>query len=424
MADHLSTLRADGFKFLTRRRVALAHFLWFVELEVEQERALRLVEETILRLISTGVDDPDRIAELMGLDESNIVPEAIADLLRKNAVRHDQGVLQVSAGGTAVLSNMALRETARIEERLRHDPYRDRIVLVGAEREHLSDTERRAAGLQGVPVPRELTRIELQNRHLQLQALLDERAKLTTGAVASRVALLRVLPRGTPHFVWEEADLEVWRHATDDSRWEWRLLVDDVEDEFVRGRLRELEDDGADVIPLDEAPSNAESSALDRALSDLFERASPVADGLGARDAAVNGAREITFVGPAGATGGADVHVLLAIADRLDADIERVQIATTRNVGKRSPMADPMLAAVERIRAEAASKIVVGDAPSPLVHGLLAIDGERAYVTRYLFAPYSRRPGKGIWWPEVRSVSSEAFRAVSPRIDALFMVRP
>lgn len=420
MADHRAALRKDGFSLLTRRRVALAHFVWYVEMEVEQVRALRLVEETILQLVAAGVDDPDSLAELMGLDECNIVPEVIADLLRKNALRHDEGVLLVSAGGAAVLSAMALRETTRSEERLFHDPYRDRIALVSSEREHLSDSERRAAGLPGLPVPPELTRTELQNRHLEIQASLDERDKRRSGASASQVELLRVLPRGAPHFVWEEADIEVWHDPIDDARWDWRVLVDDIEDDLVRARLLELEDDGADIVSLDEAPRGVDSSWLDALLSELFESSSPITDQLDMREAAMNGGRAIVFIGPSGAMGATDVHVLHGIAELLDTGVECIRIATTMPVARKPAMADPVLAIVEHMAAEEPKRVIARDAPSPLAHGLLAVDGERVYVTRYRFAPYSLRPGRGIWWTETRSVSLEVFGDVAPRINALF----
>jgi hypothetical protein len=413
MMDHLASLRADGFVLLARRRVALAHFIWYVELEVEQERALRLVEETILRLIAAGVDHPDRIAELMGLDESNIVPDAIGDLLRKSALRHDQGVLHVSAGGSAVLSKMALRETARSEERLHHDPYRNRIALVGAERDHLSDSERRSMGVPGLPIPRELTRTELQNRHLDVQLLLTERAKRAETSAATAVELLRVLPAGAPHFIWEEADVEVWHHETDDARWDWRILVDGVEDDVVRARLRELEDDSADVIPLDEASNNTEASSVDGLLSDLFDGGSPVAGGLGAREAAVGRARAIAFIGPSGAMGANDVHLLAGIAERLEADVERVQIATTWSAtAKRSGMADPTLALVDRLIAVAPAKVTAREAPS-LAHSVLTLDGERAFVTRYRWSAFHRRPNRGLWWPEVRAVDVASVTAIT-----------
>jgi hypothetical protein len=351
----------------------------------------------------------------MGVDESEIVADAIAELLRKNALRHDKGRFEVSAGGAGVLASMALRETIRLDERLHHDPHRDRIALVD-EREHLSESERRAMGLQGLPIRRELTRSELQSRHLDVQLLLTERAKRLDTRPAPAVELLRVLPRGEPHFVWQEAELEVWHHPSDPGRWQWRILLDDIEDESVRERLRELEDDGAEVIPLDEASGEPDASELDDALSDLFDKAPPLAGG-DRRETLISEARSIVFIGPSGARGRSDVHVLAAIADRLEGDVERVDVAVGPTAG-RPPMGDPSRAVVERMRALANGRLTVEDVPQ-LGHGFLMLNGQRGFVTRFYWASYARRAGRGLWWSDARELPPDVLEQSKSRVLGL-----
>ncbi len=83
MADRSAELAGEGFERRVTIPAALAHWIWTVDLLFEQDRRLRLVDETVLRLVGAGVSDPDRIAELMGLSESEIIPGAIANLMRR-----------------------------------------------------------------------------------------------------------------------------------------------------------------------------------------------------------------------------------------------------------------------------------------------------------------------------------------------------
>ncbi|MBI3723617.1 hypothetical protein HY251_06645 [bacterium] len=126
--ERVAQLVAEGFELIETFRVGLPHFVWRVDIDIEFDRELRLVEETVLKLVAADLGDPARIAALMGLDDGRIVPTTVVDLLRKGAVSHRDGRFGLTPMGSNILERAATRETARLDAvELRHDPYRNEL---------------------------------------------------------------------------------------------------------------------------------------------------------------------------------------------------------------------------------------------------------------------------------------------------------
>jgi hypothetical protein len=395
-------LAAEGFVRCTLLPSALAHWMWSVELVSEQDRRLRVVDETVLRLVDAGIADPDRIALLMGVDESDIVPSSIANLMRAGALQHDAGI-RITAGGRGALERVALREPTKESVQLHFDPYTAAVEFAGARDTFLSSSEMRARGLHQLPIPPAPSERELFAKHLQIQGAFESalRAKGGTGAVD----LLRMIPAGEPVMVFEEADLEVW-HRSSDRSWRWRLLRETGDETAASTLLRTLEDADADVLPFVPPCDGGRTSELDRKLTELFT-AAPEAE-KGARFDAISDAQNVTALLPPYPAGYADLALLLHVATFEPETAARASVVFGAATTTASRVPDSLRQVVDLIGRRGVRVWNVGDA---IHHGALRCDGH-GFVMRYHVEAVDERRERGVPCVEVRTVEGEAFNAL------------
>ncbi|MGD0679575.1 MAG: hypothetical protein ABSC94_29655 [Polyangiaceae bacterium] len=401
MADRSAELAGDGFVRRVTIPAALAHWVWTVDLVFEQDRRLRLVDETVLRLVGAGVSDPDQIARLMGLSESEIVPGAIANLMRLGALVHDGGI-HVTEGGGAALSRSAIREPRRDTMQLHLDLHRGTVAVTAGRMDLLSSHEMRGRALHQLPLPPEPTQRDLNARHLLVQASLQ--ARLRDAAGTSAVDLLRAIPTDTPQALFEEVDVEVW-HRPADTAWRWRVLVDGLDDEAVTRSLRTLEEEGGEVIPAVPDRLDDELAEADKLLSEWFANAAPSQDQ--DRFAAIGSGGEITFVVPAFPLAFADLAMLHHLEQEEGRTIRVVVAAASEGTGGKRA-ADPLHELFNRLRRAGVS---TSECRGPFRHGLL-LCGPQAFIARYGIDSLPARPGRGVPRVEVRAAAGDVLPAI------------
>jgi len=160
--DRSKQLVAEGFELAATRAVALPFTIWKVNLEVEFDRELRLAEETVLRLIAAGVTKPDQISSLMGLSPGVIVQATIVNLLRKGLVSHIDVLAVTPLGRQAIHSQIAKGQRTYEDIHLEHDPYRNSFQWKTDEASLKSHKDVKEAGLHSLPIPIELTRLDVE----------------------------------------------------------------------------------------------------------------------------------------------------------------------------------------------------------------------------------------------------------------------
>lgn len=252
-------LLAGGFHKASVVEVAIPHYVWKVELDIEFDRQLRLAEEAILSLVGAGLGEPSQIAALLGLAGEPIVPRYLADLIVKAMLTRKNEQIQITAMGRRSLAASMIREEHTCSVELRHDPYRDELRWELDDELRAHEIER--SGPRPLPLPGALTHGELELRHRDLQELITRdglpfQAGEKTG-LSQRRELIRVRP--TKHYVaYRAAELEVW-HRPDTEELRWRLIRGGGEEREMSERLTEMERDGLQIIPFEDARSIQES---------------------------------------------------------------------------------------------------------------------------------------------------------------------
>lgn len=399
MSDRSAELASQGFTRRVTIPSALAHWIWAVDLVFEQDRRLRLVDETILRLVGAGISDPDRIAKLMGLGDSEIVPGAIANLMRRGALFHD-GSIRLTDGGGAALARSSLREPRRDAAQLHLDLHRGFVEVKSGRLDLLTTTEMRGRALHQLPLPQEPTQRDLHARHILIQASLE--ARLGEAGGSSTVDLLRVVPSDTPQALFEEIDIEVW-HRQADGAWQWRALVDGLDDDSVSRSLRALEEEHGDVIPL--VPAREETvNVADTGLAEFFESASPTPEHT--RFEAIEAGGDVLFFLPSFPLGFADLSILHRLGEEEGRVIRVVACVPEASEGRRN--ADPLQDLFANLRRRGIS---TRRCDLTLHYGVLFC-GARAFIARYRVESIAGRSGRGFPWAEVRAVAADAVAAL------------
>ena len=413
MTSRAPDLTDEGFERVGTFAAAVPHFVWKVDIDVEFDRDLRLVEEAILGLVAAGVATPKEIAELMGLDDGRIVPATIVDLLRRGAMGHNEGALNVRALGEEMLKRAASRELRRYTDvELRHDPYRDELRWTFDEPE-LKEKDVRDASLRALPAPSAVSATALESRYREVQGLLDRHGlPFDTPDEAKenrRREIIRLI--SVKHYVaWREAELEIWYRA-DREDWRWRLLRGGGEEADVTAKLAELESEGHEIIPLEErreltlGPQAAELHATAEQV-----RQSPSAGVLethehreALRQAILEASRELIIVSPWLRTAAVDHELLGWLRTSLDRNKElRIIVGygiERDGAGKRQDAAvRDQEEALRRLRemgerARGRVRVVeVGNTHEKLV----VCDDQYVILTSFNFLSFNPKPGKGL----------------------------
>jgi len=276
--DRARQLVAEGFERVKVQSVALPHTVWKVTLEVEFDRPLTLAEETVLRLVSAGVHDPGDMTRLMGLDASVIVPATIVNLLQRQLLGQVER-LEIMPLGRQALADQRTRQPKTYELELRHDPYTNTFLwnLDGPE---LKDPKQvRAMGLHVLPISMELAPLDVEVRHAEVQNLLNrfglpfEDRDTPKGQRQAQRDIIRMTANSS-YQAWRQADLEVW-HSAERGEWDWRLLYGEGENRDISAALRALQQDGVEILPLDDAPRPVKVSEVGEAIHRVVEVARP-----------------------------------------------------------------------------------------------------------------------------------------------------
>lgn len=415
MTSRAPDLSAEGFERVGVFAAAVPHFVWKVDLDVEFDRDLRLVEETVLGLIAAGIGTPKEIAELMGLDDGRIVPATLVDLLRRGALAHRDGIFSVGSLGQEMLKRAASREIRRYTDvELRHDPYRDELRWSFDETE-LKDKDVRASGLRALPTPSALSATRLESRYREVQDLLERQGLPfdTPDEKEAKERRRREIVRliSVKHYVaYREAELEVW-YRPERQDWRWRLLRGGGEEVEVTAKLAELESEGHEIIPVEErrdltlGPQAEEVHATAEQV-----RQSPAAGVLethehrdALRDAILEARRELIIVSPWLRTAAVDHELLGWLQTSLDRNKElRIIVGYGIERDGAAKREDPAVRdqqqALRRLhemgdRARGRLRVVeVGNTHEKIV----VCDDQYVILTSFNFLSFNPKPGKGL----------------------------
>lgn len=247
LEDWRRDLRDAAYELLDLVGVLIPYQLWHVVLVVEQERPLRLSEETVLRLVDAGLCDPREIGTAMGLRNDEVLRHVIVDLLRGSYLVMDDERLVLTPSGRRA-SRVA---RARVSQRLGgidvlFDPYRDELGWYG-EPKLLSISTARRSGVARLPVLARLDHEALRQRHVEVDGLIGRYG--IPGDREPEVAkeLVIIEPTGWDP-VYKRADLEIWGRPSDRAI-SWRLVQGDIELRDETRGLRQLESEGVRIIP-------------------------------------------------------------------------------------------------------------------------------------------------------------------------------
>jgi hypothetical protein len=254
--DRRKQFVADGYERVAVQTVALPHTVWKVDLDIEFDRPLTLAEETVLRLVDAGVSDPGQMSRLMGVDAAVVVPDTIVKLLTTGLLGQLDALTLMPLGRQALGDQRARGRRAYEDVEVRYDPYNDIFTWVFDGQEIKDNRQIREAGYSALPLSRELTPLEVEVRHGDLQSLLDrfglpfdspDDRKKTEQRDIVRLKAKHSYP------AWRTAEVEVWYNAERED-WQWRLLYRGGEDPTISEALRQLQAAGVEIIPLEQPP--------------------------------------------------------------------------------------------------------------------------------------------------------------------------
>jgi hypothetical protein len=410
--DRARQLVAEGFERVKVQAVALPHTVWKVSMEVEFDRPLTLAEETVLRLVSSGVHAPGEMARLMGLDAGVIVPATVVNLLQRQLLGQVDR-LEIMPLGRQALADQRTRQSKIYDVELRHDPYTDRFVW-GFDREELKDARHVRATLHVLPDAPELKPLDVEVRHAEVQTLLDrfglpfEDRDTRTGQHRAQRDIIR-LTANSSYQAWREATLEVWYNA-ERGEWDWRLLYGGGENREISAVLRTLQQDGVEILPLEAAPRVERAmSEVGAAVHEVVEAARPRSKVLqteehrhALREAIEDASRELIIVSPWLTTAAVNEELV----SWLDRALQRhrdlrvvIGYGIEQDDGtKNDRKAHDQRGALQRLnglgqRHKGRLRTVeVGNTHEKLV----ITDGRAAIVTSFNWLSFNPRPGRGV----------------------------
>jgi hypothetical protein len=403
-------LLSQGFERISVQSVALPHTVWKLDFDVEFDRPLTLAEETILRVVDGGITDPPQIAGLMGLDEGVIVPGTIVNLLRSGSLGHADA-LGVTPLGRQRLTDLRTRASRSYTEvEVRHDPYAN-LFRWKFDATELKGQDVKGGGYHVLPSTHELTSLEVELRHEEIQDLLNKFGLPFSNddgkGVQRDIVRLKAVHA---YAAWRPAELEVWYHRERDD-WQWRVLYQGGEDRTISECLREMQQEGVDIIKLDERPAlTAASSPAVAQVQQLVESvaAAPLSVIIqteqhreALRDAILAARRELLVVSPWVTTSAVDEEMLGWFGKALDRNKD-LRIVVGYGIDKEAGKADWK----SRDQRDAIRRLnILGQRHKGRLrteeigctHEKIVIcDQKFAIVTSFNWLSFNPRPGKGI----------------------------
>lgn len=255
--------------------VLLTLYAWTVEVTVEENRALPRLEEAVLRLAGAGVREFARFGELLGLDDERLLSRAFGQLRLRGALAVTTGEeYALTEAGRRLLERAQERTLRQVELKLWHDPYRDELTWPWVDDEEvLNRRQQEASPLRVLEAPVELRHDVLQGRYREVQELIsrdglpqESEADAQKQRHAQR-AVVNLAPRYHER-LYVPATLQVWRDRAGHGL-TYLLERDGRIDEKASRTLRDLEDGGAEPVPLVPLATTAASGAAQRLEQEL-----------------------------------------------------------------------------------------------------------------------------------------------------------
>lgn len=410
--DRAERLREEGYERVAVRTVALQHQVWKLDMELAEARELTLAERSVLGLIAGGIQQPQRMAELLGLEEGVIVPDVLVKLLREGLLRHVEA-LEISELGRRKLAGELVREPRKYTDvMVRYDPFQDEFRWEFDEPEVLKSSELRHEGTRALPPPHELKPLEVETRHSELQKLIDDYGLPFEPQQKGKPPARDILQLKATHAfpAWRRAQLEVWHHPGRDD-WDWRLLYRGGEVRSISEALRQMAAEGVDIIPLDREPPAVELSAAGERVHAVVEatRDTPRARVLmGAehreamREAIEVARKELIIVSPWLRTDAVDQELIGWLSTALDRHtglrviigygIEKDDGSDTSRKARDQRQALSKLNLLGHRKRGRLRTVEIGNTHEKVI----IVDSRYAVVTSFNFLSFNPKPGRGV----------------------------
>jgi hypothetical protein len=230
-----------GFVLRDTVPVLLPYHVWYVDLLTEQDRRLRFVEETVLKLISAGLTERDSIATYMGLGSDEVFRLVLIDLLGQHLIKTIEDSLALTPKGERAVRDALTRIQRTYENvQIKYDPYDDTLSWFSGNL--LPPTVNSQGNFHVLPEVAKLTPDELKERHLEVQELVNQGVPVDAQNDKQKDLILMEPLRH--ELFYKRVNLEIWSKAAD---LKWRLIQEDVELTTETKILLELE--GERVLP-------------------------------------------------------------------------------------------------------------------------------------------------------------------------------
>lgn len=250
-------LLSEGFECTGVHHVGVPYFIWVIDFDIEQDRSLRLTEETVLRLIQCGINSQGHLAELMGLDDDVILSNTLLGLLSKNAITFSElDTYSLQPFGTEVLAKSSIQEPQTYSDmRICHDPYTDTFEWFDTDDEGwLMDQQ----SVQPLLAPSGLTVTSIEARHRDIRQLIERDglpsdAPLARGQTRPRRDLTRLVALRS-WVAYKSGELELWDHAKRDEK-RYRLLQAGGEQPEISEAIMNLAAEGQSIVATEKPKS-------------------------------------------------------------------------------------------------------------------------------------------------------------------------
>lgn len=288
----------DKFHLVASYELALPYQAWRVSAHVMMARKLRLAEETVLSLVDAGVKNPKELSQLMGLSDMRMIQHVVITLMSKGLIGDNLGLYLTDLGRSA-LSHDRIKSVEVISDiPIRYDPYEDSFRYAKFKNDNIVKPVKQ--GLHMIPLPSKLESSEVESRYTEIQKLINENSsEINAVTDRKRVQQLEKLRKAEEEgnssvervsfsFIDGVADvlkldavegeilylpavLNVYQDM-DEKEWHWEVTRGGVRDDAIVERLRQLEREGVNIIPLESKPEFVETEAA----ADLHAVASAV----------------------------------------------------------------------------------------------------------------------------------------------------
>ncbi|MBB5234121.1 hypothetical protein [Deinococcus budaensis] len=271
-------------------KVGLPVYTWRATLLVWCDRRVRLLEETVLRLVRDGVTGTDDMTRLLGLHDPAIVRRTVQDLLERGALNYGSTrTLHVTeVVGRRLLEVALVKDERRFEGiSVWLDPLAESVSWPD-EAGLFSERDVTDAGGTVIRPKETLGSGALPDQFRALHRLVNrEPGPLATHPLGENVLkfeLQHVLP-SRPRLSYRLATLEVTRHP--EGEWTYRLLQGGVEDVERSAALRAWELEGHPVVPVVEEPRQHPSLEVNALLDEVARAAAQGTEVIEAAEARV-----------------------------------------------------------------------------------------------------------------------------------------